>query len=102
MKDIRSDMGTVLKTGKIMIGTESVVAGLLTASPKLVLVSGNCPSDVREKIIYYSQLSKIPLHVTKETSVELGSICGKPFPVSVFAVIDEGESSILGKFEKKH
>lgn len=102
MKDIRGDLGTVLKTGKISIGSESVVSALLTGNPKLVLISGNCSNDLKERAVYYSQLAKIPSHITKETSTELGSICGKPFPVSIVAVMDEGESSILPKFEKKH
>jgi len=93
-------MGLVMKTGKTSVGTRSVVSALLTASPKLVLISGNCPNDVKERVVYYSQLSQTPCLITEEKSTELGSICGKPFPVSAVAVMDEGESDILSRFKK--
>lgn len=100
MKDIKGDMGTILKTGKISAGAKNVVSALLTANPKLVLVSGNCPSDLKEQVIYYSMLSNVPYSVTEENSMELGSVCAKPFPASVVAVMDVGESDILSKLKK--
>jgi len=100
MKDIRGDLGTVMKTGKTCVGTRSVVSALLTANPKSVLLSVNCPNDAKERVVYYSLLSQTPCLVTEEKSAELGSICGKPFPVSAVAVMDEGESDILARFKK--
>ncbi len=100
MKDIKGDIGTVLKTGKISVGSKNVLSGLLTASPKLVLISGNCPNNLKEQVVYYSMLSNIPYTITDETSAELGSICGKPFPASAVAIIDAGESDILSKSKK--
>lgn len=99
MKDVRSDIGTVLKTGKITVGTKSVISGLLMENPKLVFISGNCPNDVKERVVYYSRLSKTPYHITEENSVELGSICGKPFPVCTLSVTDAGESDIVSKYK---
>ncbi|MBN2250931.1 MAG: 50S ribosomal protein L30e [Candidatus Altiarchaeota archaeon] len=101
MKDIRGDMGTVIKTGKILTGHNNVVSALLMGNPKLVLVSGNCALDVKERLVYYSRLSETPCMVMKESSVEVGSVCGKPFPVSVVAVMDEGESDMLNKIKKE-
>ena len=100
MKDIKGDMGTVLKTGKISAGSKNVISALLTANPKLVLISGNCPNDLKEQVVYYSMLSSVPYSVTDETSMELGSVCAKPFPASVVAVMDAGESDILSKLKK--
>jgi large subunit ribosomal protein L30e len=100
MKDIRSDLGMVIKTGKVDLGENKVLSALLTGSPKLVLISGNCPNELKERVVYYSMLSATPCHTAEENSIEVGSVCGKPFPVSVLAVMDEGESNILGKFKK--
>lgn len=100
MKDIKGDIGTVLKTGKISIGSKNVISALLTASPKLVLVSGNCSNDLKEQLVYYSMLANVPYSITDETSAELGSVCGKPFPASAVAVMDAGESDILSKLKK--
>lgn len=101
MKDIKKDIRSVIKTGRICIGSKSVISSLLTGNPKLILISSNCPSDIRERIIYYSKLSNIHYHIAKEGGLELGSVCGKPFPVSALGVIDEGESNILMEFKKE-
>lgn len=101
MKDIKKDIGSVIKTGRVCIGSKKVISNLLTGNPKLILISSNCPNDIRERIIYYSQLSNTHYHITKDNSMELGSVCGKPFPVSALGIIDEGESNILANLKKK-
>ena len=102
MKDVKKDIRGVIKTGRICIGSKSVISSLLTSNPKLILISSNCPRDIRERIIYYSELSNIHYHITKEEGLELGSVCGKPFSVSALGVLDEGESDILTKFKKEN
>lgn len=99
MKDVRSDLGTVLKTGRVELGTKKVLSILLTGNPKLVLVSGNCPKEIKERVTYYARLANVPSSVVSESSIELGSVCGKPFPVSALAVMDVGDSDILSKFK---
>lgn len=36
-----------------------------------------------------------PVYIYRGNNVELGSACGKPFGVSVLAIVDEGKSNIL-------
>ncbi|GAG17630.1 unnamed protein product, partial [marine sediment metagenome] len=43
---------------------------------------------------------KVPIYRYTSNGVELGYACGKNFAVSAFAVIDEGESSILQLVKK--
>lgn len=100
MEDIKQDISSVIKTGKVFIGSNRVISALLTSNPKLILISSNCPNRIKEGIIYYSQLSNAPYYITKDNSIELGSVCGKPFPVSTLCIMDEGESNILAKFKK--
>ncbi len=97
MADIKSEIKGVVKKGEVIYGSRSVVSGLLNDNPKLIIISSNCPSENKEEIMYYSRLSKTPCRLVDIDSVELGSICGKPFPVSVIGVIDAGESSILNE-----
>lgn len=101
MKDIKKDIGSVIKTGKVCIGSKGVISNLLTGNPKLILISSNCPNDIRERIVYYSQLSNTHYYITKDNSMELGSVCGKPFSVSALGIMDAGESNILTKFKKE-
>jgi large subunit ribosomal protein L30e len=95
MKDLGSELGVAMRTGKLVLGYRNVVDLLMKGSPKLVIVSDGSPSTVKESVLYYSQLAKVKCIKTKETALELGSNCGKPFPVSTIAVLDPGDSDIL-------
>lgn len=95
MKDLKKEINDVMKTGKITIGAKSVSRALLNSNPRLILVSSNCPNNVREDIVYYSKLSNVPYKMLPNDGLELGSMCGRPFPVSTLGIIDEGESGIL-------
>ncbi len=100
MRDLKDRINSVMKTGKVIIGSKKAIKTLLVGNLKLIILSSNCPYDVQEEITYYARLSKTPSEVAQEDSLELGSICGKPFPVSAIGIVDEGESDILKEFKK--
>ena len=93
--DIKQQLKTAIDTGKITMGSNKTIDSLLLDDPKLVLLASNCPRQQREAIAYYCRLSNTPCVTLKETSIEIGSSCGRPHPVSALSVIDEGESTIL-------
>ena len=95
MKDLKQQINNVIKTGKIMIGSKSVITALLNSNLKLILLSDDVPEDTNEQICYYSRLADTPYMILKDNRSELGSICGKPFPVSVLGIVDPGDSDIL-------
>jgi large subunit ribosomal protein L30e len=45
--------------------------------------------------MHYSKLSDIPVYDYEGTSLELGSVCGKPFTVATLIIKDPGDSNIL-------
>jgi large subunit ribosomal protein L30e len=100
MRDLKDELTGVMKTGKVVLGSKRVVKTLLTGNLKLIILSSNCPDDVREELMYYIRLSKTPYDIITDDSIELGSICGKPFPISTIGIVDEGESDILKKFKR--
>jgi len=95
MKDLGSELGVAVRTGKLVLGYKKVLDLLMTASPKLVIVSDSSPATIKESVLYYSQLAKVKCVKAKQTALELGSNCGKPFPVSTIAVLDAGDSDLL-------
>jgi len=95
IKDIREHIGKVVKTGKYILGSKETISNLLVGNPKIVILSDKCPINLKERILYYSRLSEVPCIVVKEGSFDLGAACGKPFPVSAFTVLKEGESNIM-------
>ena len=76
-----------IESGKAVIGTERVVKGLKKGELMKVYVSANCPADVKESVEYYSKLSKAKVVRLKVPNDELGTLCKKPFSISVLGIV---------------
>jgi len=90
MIDIARALKTAATTGDVRFGLTETKKCIEKGEAKLVVVSSNCP----EKSLAESGSSPKVL-VFDGTTVELGSACGKPFPISALAIISPGESNIL-------
>lgn len=90
-----------VESGKVGFGSRKGIRELLMGTAKLAVVAGNVPSELAEDARRYGELSGIPMVEFPGTSIELGSICGKPFPVSVLVVYEEGASNIMDFGKKK-
>ena len=86
MADVKAKLVKSVSEGNALIGSKSIVDELLNGELTHVVLSANCPKKERDSIVYYCMLSKTPVTVMSESSVELGSILGKPYPVSAAAV----------------
>ena len=86
MADIKNTIIKAVSEGRAEIGSNKVIEALLTSSIRHIILSGNCPVREQDSITYYSKLSGTHVEVLAETSMELGSICGKPYPISAVAV----------------
>jgi large subunit ribosomal protein L30e len=91
-----------VESGKVGFGSRTSVKDLLLGKAKMVVVADNVPPALSEDVKRYGGISEIPIVQFPGKSLELGSICGKPFPISVLAVYDEGVSNIMefGKRKK--
>ncbi|ADB58041.1 50S ribosomal protein L30e [Archaeoglobus profundus] len=83
--DVEKVLKKALK-GKVYFGSKRTIKALKRGEAKLVIVSANCPKDIREKIEKYKK--NVPVLVYPGTNMELGAACGKPFSVASLAVID--------------
>ena len=100
MKDLKNKISNVLKTGKAEIGSKKVIKALLIGDPKLIILSSSCPAEEKQDILYYAKLAEKPSISVKEDSIELGSMCGKPFSISALCIIDDGDSGILASIQE--
>jgi large subunit ribosomal protein L30e len=78
-----SSLKAALKDGKVVFGTEKTFKALKNNKVTEVFVSKNCPDEFKESIEYYGKLNKIKVSMLDIFNDELGSICKKPFSVSV-------------------
>ncbi len=99
--DVNKEIGQAVDTGKVILGTDKSLKAIKLGQAKLVIVSSNCPSGVLVDIKRYGELANIPVHIFGKDSAELGVACGKPFLVSVLAVLEPGGSNILSLGETR-
>jgi len=82
----------VVETGEISIGYSSGIKGISTKKPKLIILPTKAPPKIIDEI---KKNLKIPILNFEGSTMELGSVCGKPYPISVLCVYSEGTSNIL-------
>lgn len=95
MIDVDKAIATAVKTGKVSFGANAALQNAKTGKAKMIILAANCPTTLREDIEYYCKLSKIPLMTYKGSSLDLASLCGKPFTVSALSIREPGDSEIL-------
>lgn len=90
MIDIARALKTASVTGKVRFGLAETRKSVRSGEAKLVVVSSNCPS--REEFLSGGSTKAMEF---PGTNVELGAACGKPYAISVLAVVSPGDSNIL-------
>ncbi len=93
--DVDRGIRVAVDTGDVILGSEKSIQSLKLGKGQLVIVAENSPKNILDDVEYYSKLSDIPTYIYKGTSVDLGSVCGKPFTVATLIVNDPGDSTIL-------
>jgi large subunit ribosomal protein L30e len=93
--DLDRGIRVAVDSGNVTLGSLKSIQNLKLGRGKLVIIAKNCPEDIREDVMYYSKLSKIPVYTYQGSSVELGSVCGKPFIAATLIINDPGDSNIL-------
>ncbi len=89
--DVNRNIRSAVNTGKTVFGIKEVKAAAKGAKAKLIIVANNCP----DKELKGKKYKKIEIYHFKGNSHDLATAAGKPFSMSVLAVIEPGESNIL-------
>lgn len=92
---IDREIRSLIKSGRYYLGTKRSLKSLARGEPKLLIIASNVPAEIKEKALRLAKLSGVPAVTYEGRSVDLGLLAGKPFPVSMIAVIDPGSSRIL-------
>ncbi len=99
--DVNKQIRMAVKTGKVDFGSKTTLSSTAQARAKLVILANNCGRDNRESIIYNAELSEVPVYVFQGSSLDLGALCEKPFPVSALVIREPGDSEVLKLAEKQ-
>ena len=95
--DIAKSLRAAIKDGKVSIGAKNTLKSIQKGDAQFVILASNCPPRFRE-IILSSSVPRVRLEVN---SVELGSVCAKPFTISALSIEDPGSSDIMSLREKE-
>ncbi len=93
--DVQKSIRMAVDTGRVLLGKNECMRSVRSGKSKIVLFSSNIPFDLKVAISKHAKMGGIPMYEFAGTSKELGSVCGKPYPVSVMSVLEEGDSDIL-------
>jgi len=88
--DVGREIRKAIDTGSIKLGADQTKKAVEEGSAKLVILSKNCPDE------FLWDQSRTRTLRFDGTNVDLGLACGKPFSISALAVLEPGESEILG------
>jgi len=99
--DISKAIQIAVKTGKVLFGFKESLEALRGGRAKLIIIAKNIPKDREKTVQQYAKISRTPILQYDGSSLGLGSVCEKPFPVSVLAIRDPGDSEILKMVKSK-
>ncbi len=92
--DARTEIRRAVDTGKVLFGYREVEKNVLKGKGKILILAKNLASKDKEKIEHFTKLSEIPKYEFNGDSMELGTVCGKPFSISAMLVIETGKSKV--------
>jgi large subunit ribosomal protein L30e len=87
-KNIQS-IRKLIGTKKLIVGTEKTLKALKLGKIDKVYMASNCEEFVEKRINHYGNLKKVSLVKLDCPNDELGTLCKKPFSISVISLIKE-------------
>ena len=90
MIDVARALKTASTTGDVRFGLAETRKSVKKGEAKMVVIASNC---TEKDLVPAQSTAKVLMY--RGTNVELGSACGKPFPISALAIVNPGESNIL-------
>lgn len=85
-KDV-AEIRKLLKSKSLIIGSERTLKNLKLGKVSKVYVSSNCSEKTEGAIEHYSKLSNTNVVKLKYPNDELGTVCKKPFSISVLSAM---------------
>ncbi len=93
--ELENEIKSLVKSGKVILGLRKSLKAIKLGKARAVMVASKIPKELDDDIRYYAKLGNIPVITYPKTSVDLGLVCGKPFPVSVIAITDLSGSKLI-------
>jgi large subunit ribosomal protein L30e len=83
---LTEDIQSAVKAGKAVIGSRKSLKEMKSGKPKLVVIANNLPQVMKSDVEKNAAAAKVEMQVYEGTSMQLGIICGKSFPISTVVI----------------
>ena len=77
----------LLGSEKLVIGTDEVLKNLRNGKVQKVFLSSNCNTSTKDDVKHFADFSDAEVIELEIPNDELGTICKKPFSVSILALL---------------
>ncbi len=78
-----TDFNQLINTGKATVGTEKTLKELKLGKLAKIYVTKNCPAEIKENVERQASLTKTEIEHLDIPNNELGTLCKKPFSISL-------------------
>jgi large subunit ribosomal protein L30e len=95
MIDVNKAIASAVKTGKVSFGANAALQNAKSGKAKLIILAANCPKSIKDEIEYNCKLSNVPVMMFRGASMDLATVCNKPFVISALSIRETGDSDIL-------
>ncbi|MCL4375856.1 50S ribosomal protein L30e [Candidatus Marsarchaeota archaeon] len=95
MVDLNSDIRLATGTGKVAIGYKDTVRMINKNGLKAVILAVKGKKEIVEDITHVCSIAGVRIIRFEGNSIELGTVCGKPYSVNSIGIMEEGNSRIL-------
>jgi len=76
-----------IKGEKAILGFKRTLKGLRNNTVATVFLAKNCPEVIRDDIEHYAKVAEVQVETLEIPCEELGTLCKKPFMVTVIGVL---------------
>ena len=83
------NLNEILRKKKIVYGYREVKKKMLKGVVDLIIIAKNCPPALKRDLLNLCVTFGINHEEFDGTTMELGTVCGRPHPISVLGVLKE-------------
>jgi large subunit ribosomal protein L30e len=83
---IETQVKDAISKKEVVIGSSQVAKHLKSSKLKTIIVSNNCPDEIKNTNEHLSKIAGTTIENFDGTDKELGIICGKPFSIAVLGI----------------
>ncbi len=95
LSDVNRELQKVLSKGKVRIGSKETIKALTRKEAKIIIHASNCPGEIKGVFEDRKESEELIIYEYPSNSLELGLVCGKPYPIASLSITDTGDSEIL-------